>query len=280
MQTDEKNNKPDDKEVIESAAVNSEISGESNDSLPTELDLANEALEEEALQLLNEANSQNHLTLPLDSEKIRSIVESILFVSDKPVTLDRLHKAIPSADKAFIKASLEELKLFYEQSNFSGIFLDEVAEGYQIRTRVENAPWIREFVATKPVRLGPAAMEVLAIAAYRQPITRAQIESLRGVDCGAALRNLLERKLLKIIGKVDEPGRPLLYGTTKYFLEVFGLKNLTELPTLKEFQELTPEESEKIQILRQAQGEEDLDEDVSQESSIESPDEISSIELN
>ena len=97
----------------------------------------------------------------------------------------------------------------------------------------------------KPMRLTRAALETLAIVAYRQPVTRPEMEDLRGVDCGAVTKALLERKLIRILGKKDEPGRPLLYGTTKEFLELFNLRDLTQLPTLREFQELS-EESRKI----------------------------------
>ncbi|HEY6461236.1 MAG TPA: SMC-Scp complex subunit ScpB, partial [Polyangiaceae bacterium] len=121
------------------------------------------------------------------------------------------------------------------------IVLGEIAGGWLFRTSVEYAPFVREMASEKPVRLTRAQVETLAIAAYRQPITRPEIDDIRGVDSGATLKLLLERDLLRILGKKDEPGRPLLYGTTNAFLEFFGLKSLKDLPTLKEFTELSDE---------------------------------------
>src|SRR5260370_3839982 len=122
-----------------------------------------------------------------------------------------------------------------------GIALDEVAGGWLFRTNVQFAPFVRELTSERPVRLSRAQIETLAIVAYRQPVTRPEIDDIRGVDTGATLKLLLERDLLRILGKKDEPGRPLLYGTTTQFLEFFGLKSLKELPTLREFTELSDE---------------------------------------
>jgi len=119
--------------------------------------------------------------------------------------------------------------------------LDEIAGGWLFRTSAQYAPFVRELSAERPVRLTRAQVETLAIAAYRQPVTRPEIDDIRGVDSGATLKLLLERDLVRILGKKDEPGRPLLYGTTTGFLQFFGLKSLKELPTLKEFTELSEE---------------------------------------
>jgi segregation and condensation protein B len=119
--------------------------------------------------------------------------------------------------------------------------LVEAAGGWVFRTSERQKLFVRRLLGVKPQRLTRAALETLALVAYRQPVTRPEIEDVRGVDCGAVLKALLERRLLKIIGKKEEPGRPLLYGTSKEFLEVFGLKSLTSLPTLREFQELSEE---------------------------------------
>ncbi|HEY5676345.1 MAG TPA: SMC-Scp complex subunit ScpB, partial [Myxococcales bacterium] len=117
--------------------------------------------------------------------------------------------------------------------------------GWQLRTSPDNSDFARRYLRVKPQRLTRAALETLAIVAYRQPVTRPEIEEIRGVDCGAVVKALLERKLVKILGKKEEPGRPMLYGTTREFLEFFALKDLASLPTLREFQELS-EESRKI----------------------------------
>ncbi len=122
-----------------------------------------------------------------------------------------------------------------------GINLVEVNSGFQFRSSTTYAPFVRDFVARKPVRLSRPQLETLAIVAYRQPVTRPEIDDIRGVDSGSALRILSERGLLKVLGRKEEPGRPLLYGTSPFFLEFFGMKALTELPTLQEFSELSDE---------------------------------------
>jgi segregation and condensation protein B len=116
-----------------------------------------------------------------------------------------------------------------------------VAGGWQLRSSPDNADFARRFLRVKPQRLTRAALETLAIIAYRQPVTRPEIEEIRGVDCGAVVKALLERRLIKILGKKEEPGRPILYGTTREFLEFFSLKDLASLPTLREFHELSQE---------------------------------------
>jgi segregation and condensation protein B len=141
-------------------------------------------------------------------------------------------------DIGAVKDKLEQLT---EEYRGRGIVLDEIAGGYQFRTSRRYAPFVRNLVQQKPQRLSRAQLEVLAIIAYRQPVTRPEIEDVRGVDSGSALKVLLERNVIKIIGKRDDVGRPMLYGTTNDFLELFGLKSLRDLPTLKEFAELTPE---------------------------------------
>ena len=139
--------------------------------------------------------------------------------------------------------SLQELTGLYAQKE-SGLQLEEVAEGFQFRTRPESADYIQKLIHSRPYRFSRAALETLAIIAYRQPVTRAEVEYLRGVDSGGVFKTLLEKQLIRILGKKDVPGRPLIYGTTREFLEFFGLRDLSTLPTLKEFSELTPESLE------------------------------------
>ena len=119
----------------------------------------------------------------------------------------------------------------------AGIFLSEVAGGYQIRTRPEYHEWVKRLLKPNPHRLSDAALETLAIIAYKQPIIRSDIEHLRGVDCGGVLRVLMEKKLVRVLGRKEIPGRPLIYATTKHFLEVFELKNLKDLPSPKEIEQ-------------------------------------------
>lgn len=169
-----------------------------------------------------------------DLESLR-VVEALLFVSEDPLTTQRIADIL-GCEKREATRLVRALTERYD-SNGRAVSIREIAGGYQLRTKEDLAPWIRKYLASRPVRLSRAALEVLAVVAYRQPLTRQEIESIRGVDCSAVLQNLLERKLLKIMGRKDVPGRPIIYGTTRQFLGHFNLKDLSELPTLKEFAE-------------------------------------------
>jgi len=175
----------------------------------------------------------------LSPERVRTIVESLLFVTDKPVTMDQLHEAT-GVERPRLRSALEELAGLHREGA-SGIVLTEVAGGWQLRTDPDSGEHVRRFLRVKPQRLTRAALETLAIIAYRQPVTRPEIEDVRGVDSAAVVKALLERRLIKILGKKDEVGRPILYGTTREFLEFFALKDLSALPTLREFHELSEE---------------------------------------
>lgn len=168
---------------------------------------------------------------------IKYIIESLLFVSTDPLPIDRIKKVIPDADTKEIRDALYSLSAEYEQRG-GGFLLSEIAGGYQIRTRPQYSEWIKRLIQPAPARLSRAAMETLAIVAYKQPVIRNDIETIRGVDSGGVLRVLMERKLIRVLGRQKIPGRPLIYGTTRQFLEVFDLKDLTELPTPKEIEEL------------------------------------------
>ena len=169
-------------------------------------------------------------------DDIKNIIESLLFVAEEPLAIERLTKIIPEAQTAQIRQALEELAVEYEARQ-GGFFLNQVAGGYQFRTRPEHMQWITRLLQPKPLHLSKAALETLAIIAYKQPVIRSDIEHIRGVDCGGVLRVLLERKFIRVLGRRELPGRPLIYATTKRFLEVFGLKNLEDLPTPKEIEE-------------------------------------------
>jgi segregation and condensation protein B len=145
-----------------------------------------------------------------------------------------------------VEKALYQLSGHYREG-VCGIVLHEVAGGWQLRSSPDNALFARRFLKVKPHRLTRAALETLAIIAYRQPVTRPELEEIRGVDCGAVVKALLERRLVKILGKKEEPGRPILYGTTKEFLEFFALKDLASLPTLREFHELSEEHREIVE---------------------------------
>lgn len=168
---------------------------------------------------------------------LSAVIESLLFVSEDPVSLDKLCGILHEYDRDTVRSALASLIESYETPE-RGVYIAEVAKGYQLRTCEENVEFIRRLVQTKPARFSQSAMETLAIIAYRQPITRSEVEYLRGVDSGGVIKTLLEKKLIKIMGKKEIPGRPLIYGTTKEFLELFSLKDLKSLPTLREIEEL------------------------------------------
>ncbi|MEJ2200528.1 MAG: SMC-Scp complex subunit ScpB [Desulfuromonadaceae bacterium] len=172
---------------------------------------------------------------------LKPIIEALIFVSEAPVTLAQIAEVLDE-EKNRVLPLLRQLSEEYAAAG-RGILLEQVAGGYQFRTRPEYAEWVRRLSRNKPFRFSRAALETLAIIAYRQPIIRAEIEYLRGVDSGGVLKTLLDKRLVRILGKKDVPGRPMIYGTSKEFLEFFGLKDLAGLPTLKELNELVPEAS-------------------------------------
>ena len=179
-------------------------------------------------------------------EDIKNIIESLLFVADSPLTIDRIKEVVEVTDTKEIRDALACLSEEYAARQ-GGISLSEVAGGYQIRTRPEYREWIKRFIQPKALRLSKAALETLAIIAYKQPIIRSDIEHIRGVNCGGILRMLLERKLIRVLGRKEIPGRPLIYSTTKQFLEVFDLKNLKDLPTPEEIEAMGEASSEHME---------------------------------
>jgi segregation and condensation protein B len=185
----------------------------------------------------------------VEEERLQSILESLLFAAGEPVTVARLASVLDDVPREEIRRALSAMVVRYADG-VRGIVLEEVAGGYQLRTPVENAAWVRRLLAVKPPRLSRPLLETLAIIAYRQPITRAEIEQLRGVDSGGVLDTLLERKLIRIAGRRDAPGRPMEFATTPEFLEVFGLKDLASLPDLEELREVqeTPQSSENVEL--------------------------------
>ena len=172
-----------------------------------------------------------------------SIVESLLYASDRPLGVGDLKRLVGERDAKKIAAVIEALRARYAEG---GIQLAAVAGGWQFRTNPANSPWVSKLMAGRPQRLSRALLETLAIVAYRQPITRPEIDDIRGVDCGPVLKTLLERGLVRMIGKKEDVGRPILYGTTAEFLRTFSLKDLTELPTLRELHELSEAEMAEV----------------------------------
>jgi segregation and condensation protein B len=174
----------------------------------------------------------------MEREDLKSIIESLLFVAEGPVTLQRFDEVVEGAGREEIRSVLEELGGELE-AHRRGVRLVEVAGGFQLRTAKVNAERVKKFLGGRPARMGRATLETLAIIAYRQPITKAEIEAIRGVDVDGVINTLLERGLIRAVARKDVPGRPFLYGTTTEFLQLFNLKDLSHLPTLKEMEEVT-----------------------------------------
>ena len=175
----------------------------------------------------------------MDRESQKRIVEALVLGAPEPVSARKLAEVVPGLETEDAVAIVAELGREYEQLG-RAFEIWEVAGGYQLRTRPEYASYLRLLHRERPLRLSRAALETLAVVAYRQPVTRAEVEAVRGVEVDAVMRSLLERQLVRIAGHREVPGRPMLYATTKRFLEVFGLGELEDLPTLRELEQLLP----------------------------------------
>ncbi|MGH7772129.1 MAG: SMC-Scp complex subunit ScpB [Candidatus Binatia bacterium] len=173
----------------------------------------------------------------MEHDRLRSILESLLLAAEGPLTVHRIGELLEGVERKEIISVLQELQSEYETAG-RGFRIVEVAGGYQMRTPKENADWVKSLYRGRPARVTRATLETLAIIAYKQPITRAEIEAIRGVDVDGVLSTLLERRLIRIVARKDVPGRPFLYGTTSEFLQMFNLKDLGNLPTLKEMEEM------------------------------------------
>ncbi len=192
----------------------------------------------------------------MEERELRSVIEVLLFVSQEPITLDRIIKITEIGDRGRILAAIKGIDEEYF-INGHGLQIVEVAGGYQMVTRAEFAPWVKAAEKTAaPSRLSRSALEVLAVIAYKQPIVRSEIEAIRGVDSTGVIKTLLERRLIRIVGKKDIIGRPIMYGVTKGFLSAFGLKDLSELPSLKEFSDIAgSDQTDWVDTDRPARGE-------------------------
>lgn len=167
----------------------------------------------------------------MDKKMLISVVEGLVFSHTEPLTLESMSRVIPEVSAERIQEALDELEQEYLERS-RGFLLTRVAGGYQFRSLPNIAPWILELKSVKPSRLSRAALETLSIVAYNQPVARSRIDRIRGVESAGTLKSLLERDLIAVVGRQEVPGRPLLYGTTKRFLEVFGLGDLASLPPL------------------------------------------------
>jgi segregation and condensation protein B len=183
----------------------------------------------------------------MDDFDVKPILESLLFVSDSPIRIEALVEILPESNKEAILEGIRQIQAEYGAPS-RGIELTEIAGGYQFRTKPGWAGWVNRLKKAKAVKLSQAALETLAIVAYRQPVIRPAIEEIRGVDTGSVLHTLLEKGLIKIMGRKELPGRPIVYGTTRAFLELFSLNSVSDLPKLQEIQpppapeEISPQE--------------------------------------
>jgi segregation and condensation protein B len=171
----------------------------------------------------------------LEIEKIKSAIESLIFISHKPLTIDELKSLFEDVDPEKLRALIDTLKKEHEDRN-SGVRIAEIAGGFQMVTSPDNATVIKEFYKIKSTeKLSGPSLETLAIIAYKQPVTRVDIEAIRGVNCDGVVRSLLEKNLIRVVGRKEVIGRPFVYGSTRMFLDYFGLKSLEELPRIEEF---------------------------------------------
>ena len=173
----------------------------------------------------------------MDRTERKALVEALILASDTPLTADKIKHLVENVSKKEIEEIIAELQNDYEQHT-RGFHLKEVAHGYQFRTQPAFASWLKKLKKTKPFRLTQPTLETLAIIAYKQPITRLEIEKIRGVDTGGVIKTLLEKRLICIAGRKNVPGKPFLLSTTKTFLEIFSLENLSSLPSIKEIEDL------------------------------------------
>ena len=187
------------------------------------------------------------MTTPvLEPDKVRTIIEAILVTADVPVTPGKLVSLFDGLNGRDIRAAIDDLKEHYQTAGHAFTII-EIAGGYQLASRQEYGAWVRKFHTDKTQpRLSQAALETLSIVAFKQPITRVQVDSIRGVNSGGVLRNLMELSLIRISGRSDEIGKPMLFGTTRDFLILFGLKTLADLPKPRELEELLAAGEKKV----------------------------------
>ena len=175
----------------------------------------------------------------MSEAKLRPIIEALIYLAEEPLTLESMVKILGKENEESIRNLVKELKEFYQKSD-SGIEIKEVADGFKMSTKPEYHDWVQQYIKYRkgPVRLSLAALETLAVIAYKQPVTLPEIQDVRGVNAVGVMKNLIEKKLVTTGGRKNVIGRPILYKTTKDFLLQFGLKNLSELPNLEEYQEM------------------------------------------
>ena len=176
--------------------------------------------------------------MKIDAHEAKSILEAVLFAASEPISLKQFAQLLEGISTREVRSLLSELREEYNQTNRS-FQLVEIANGFQLSTRPEYHPWIEKLYTRQVrVKLTPSALETLAIVAYKQPVTRAEVEEIRGVNSDSVLNSLIEKRMVRIAGRNPGPGKSLLFATTEEFLQQFGLKDLSDLPSLEEIEQI------------------------------------------
>jgi segregation and condensation protein B len=218
------------------------------DEVPVVVDALDE---EESIEATEEDAGEEVIRLSNDEDSLseeelcerRQILEALILTAEEPISAQKLSKILPESSQSLVNQLVAELNVSYSERS-AAFEIARVAGGYQLRTLSAMAPYLIKLKEARPLRLSRAALETLAIVAYRQPVTRAEIEQIRGVDAGAVLRTMMDRRLVRIAGHRDVPGRPIIYATTKRFLEIFSMHNLKDLPSLRDLKEIAGEQEE------------------------------------
>jgi segregation and condensation protein B len=221
-------------------ALRKELEEKLEDQLPPEM-VTNENIRVEIQTISGDEE--------LDPARAKQVIEALLFASSKPLTIGEIRKVVKTLTPGQIAGMISDIKAEYARDGRSFEIL-EIANGYEIATRKEFAPWLMRLELQKKIKqVTQSALETLAILAYKQPVTRVEIEELRGVDVSGVLNTLVERNFIKIVGKKEVPGRPFLYGTTEKFLEHFGLNSVEDLPNIDEIKNLVENSVKKDELL-------------------------------
>lgn len=234
-------------ESVEEGFLPEHLASESDEQSDESIEEQTESLEDVASAAGTELESYEAAEIEevefIEDERLESIIESILFASDRPVSLASIYEVFKGTNikKDRVRKTLDNLAIEYAGGR-RGVNLEEVTGGYQLRTKVDNMNFLKRTVKARPFKLSGPALETLAIVAYKQPVIKMEVDQIRGVESGHLMRALMEKGLVNFEGKAENlPGKPMQYGTTRKFLEIFGLRNLKELPTLSQIDELLPE---------------------------------------
>jgi segregation and condensation protein B len=241
--------------MITDALINGHLPSEVNTDMSEDSDLVDASLNGHDTDEDEVADSVSQ-EAALDLDELKGAFEALCFVSHEPLSLEKLASVLEGMPKPSIKMAIQSLQAEYEETG-RGLQIMEVAGGYVMVTRPEHSIYIKRLAKAKPSsKVSRSALEALAIVSYKQPITRADIEKIRGVETSGVLRTLLDQKLIRIVGRQDVPGRPILYGTGKQFLQRFGLRDLRDLPPLKELKDLGSPEQFSMELPFDSEGDE------------------------